>query len=130
MKQQWVLPVQHAQLRNITANVTSLSQERQLLTNWLSSRRQLTGGQDQLTNRVTDHGNETKQFVNNNPSIKSSTLILDNNDNNRSTVVVAENSRQTKIIRIRLPRSSNKDTVNNSNRRARLIRLSTVSTIN
>ena len=82
MKQQWLLSVQQAKLRKIAANVTSISQERQLLTNWLSSIGQSTGGQGRLTNRVTKHGIKNKQFVNDNPSIKSSTLNLDNDDNN------------------------------------------------
>ena len=69
MKQQWILSVHQTQLRKIAANVTPISQERQLLTNWLSPRRQSTGGQGRLTNRVTEHVNGTKQFVNDNPSL-------------------------------------------------------------
>ena len=73
-------------LRKIAANVTPISQEHQLLTNWLSSRRQSNGGQERITNMVTKNGNGTKQVVNDTPSAKSRTIILDNEDNNRSSV--------------------------------------------
>ena len=67
--------MQQETLRKIAANVTSISQERQLLTNWLSSRSQLTGGQGRLTNRISEHEDDTTQVVNDNPSTKSGTLI-------------------------------------------------------
>jgi len=66
-------------------------------------RRQSTGGQGRITNRETDNGNGINQFVNDNPFTKLSTIILDNDDNNGSTVEVAKSIRQTKTIRIRLP---------------------------
>lgn len=64
------------------------------------------------------------------PSTKSSKIILDNDDNNRSTVEVADNSQQNKTIRIRLPQSPFNDTINNKNVQLRLIPQSTVSTVN
>ena len=100
------------------------------MTNWLFSRHQSTGGQGRLTNRVTDHSNGTKKFVNDNPSSKLSTFIWDNDDNNRSTMEVANNSQQTKTKRMRLSQSPFNETVNNSNIHPRLISLSTVSTVN
>ena len=79
---------------------------------------------------ITENGNRTKQVVNDKPSTKLRTIILDNDDNTRSTVEVADNSQQTKTIRIRLPQSPFNDMVNNSNIRSRLIPLSTMSTVN
>ena len=67
---------------------------------------------------VTEHNDGTKQFVNDNIFTK----LL--------TVEIADNSKQTKTIRIWLPQSPFHDTVNNSNIRPRLIPLSTVSTAN
>ena len=122
--------MQQEKLRKIAANITSISQERQLLTNWLSSRSQSTGGQGRLTNRISEHEDDTTQVVNDNPSTKSGTLILDNDDNNKSNVAVADNSQQTKTMRIRLPHSPFNKMVNNSNMQPRLIPYSTVSTGN
>ena len=117
-------------LRKIAANVTPISQEHQLLTNWLSSRRQSNGGQERITNMVTKNGNGTKQVVNDTPSAKSRTIILDNEDNNRSSIGVAERCRPTTTIMIRIPQPSINVTVNNSNIRLIHILLSTVSTVN
>ena len=56
--------VQQAQLRKIADNVIPIAQERQLLTNWLSSRHLSNEGQGRITNMVTENGNDAKQVVN------------------------------------------------------------------
>ena len=79
---------------------------------------------------VTENDNWTNQVFNDTPSTKSSTIILDNDNNNILTVEVAESCRQTKTIRIRLPQSPFNGTIDNSNIRPRPIPLFTVSTVN
>ena len=130
IEQQWIFLVQQAQLRKIATNITPISQGRQLFTNWLLSRRLSNRGQGRIANVVTENRNGTKQVVNDTPSTKSRTIILDNEDNNRSSVQIAGRSRQTKKIRIRLPQSPFNDTVNNSNIRPKLIPFSTISIVN
>ena len=85
-EKQWIFLVQQAQLRKIATNITPISQGRQLFTNWLLSRRLSNRGQGRIANVVTENRNGTKQVVNDTPSTKSRTIILDNEDNNRSSV--------------------------------------------
>ena len=77
-----------------------MSQERQHLTNCLSSKRQSTGGQGRLTHRVSEHEIGTTQVINDNPSTTSDTLVGGNDDEYTSTVEVTDNSQQTKTLRI------------------------------
>ena len=63
IKQQWLLSVQQAQVRKIAANVTPISQERQLLRNWLTSKSPTTQGRGQLTLRRCEQAAKTTHSV-------------------------------------------------------------------
>ena len=95
IKHQWMLSVQRTQLRKIPSNVTSISQERQLLSNWLTSRSPSTQGRGQLTLRVSAQEVWTTQGVHANPSITPATRGVANNNETTSIIEVAAN-----IIRI------------------------------
>ena len=113
------MSVQKAQLRKIAANVTPFYQERQILSNWLSSSSPSTQGRGQLTLRVSAHEVRTTHIIDANPSTTSATIGVKNDNDTTSIVEVATNT-----IRIGYPQTPFQDI------RPRLIPYSTVSTIN
>ena len=113
------MSIQKAQLQKIAANVIPFYQERQILSNWLSSSSPSTQGRGQLTLRVSAHEVRPTHVVDANPSTTSATIGMENDNDTTSIVKVATN-----IIRIGYPHTPFQDT------RPRLIPYSTVSTIN
>ena len=118
INQEWLLSVHQAQLRKIATNVTPISQERQLLSNWLTSRSPSTQGRGQLTLRVSAKEIRTTHVVHANPSTKSATMDVANDNDTTSIVEVAANT-----IRIEYSRAPFIDI------RPIIIPYSTVSTI-
>ena len=118
INQEWLLSVHQAQLRKIATNVTPISQERQLLSNWLTSRSPSTQGRGQLTLRVFAQEVRIVQGVHANPSTTPDTRGVANNNETTSIIEVATN-----IIRIGHPQAYFTD------KRPRIIPYSTVSTI-
>ena len=66
INQEWLLSVHQAQLRKIATNVTPISQERQLLRNWLTFESPATQARGQLTLRGCEQVARTTQSVHEN----------------------------------------------------------------
>ena len=119
IKQQWLLSVQQAQVRKISANVTPISQERQLLRNWLSSNSPTTPGRGQLTIRRDEQAAKTTQSVPDNRSYTPTTRGTSNHKELTSYAQVANK-------RIGLEHQR----VNSTKKKPRLIPYSIVSSVN
>ena len=95
-----MLSIQQAQLRKMASNVVPISQERQLLSNWLTSRSPSTQGRGQLTLIISAQEVRTAQGVHANPSTTPATRGVANNNETTSIIEVAAN-----IIRVGQPQA-------------------------
>ena len=119
IKQQWLLSVRQAQVRKIAANVTPISQERQLLRNWLSSKSPTTPGRGQLTTRRCEQAATTTQSVPDNRSYMPQTRDSSKNK---------ELTSYAQVPNKRL--GSEHQSVYSTQKRPRLIPYSIVSSVN
>ena len=102
----------------MASNVIPISQERQLLSNWLTSRSPSTQGRGQLTLIIYAQEVRIAQGVHANPSTTPATRGVANNNETTSIIEVAAN-----IIRVGHPQEYFID------KRPRIVPYSTVSTI-
>ena len=91
-----MLSVQQAQVRKIAANVTPISQERQLLRNWLTSKSPTTQGRGQLTLRRCEQAAKTTHSV---PENRSNTPTTSGTANHNESTLNAQVATQANRIR-------------------------------